>query len=231
MGIKPYRCDITCCMSSVPRGLAMIPLFVNGKINSNPSFLFYQPGTYETTVSNNAAVSFITTTDYLKDGKVEILVDKTTATSFAVDFRKPYWVGDFTISINGKKQELNAGEIVSVKRVWKKGDKVLINFNMPTIVLDGGKSYPGMVAFQRGPQVLAFDKNINGFTADAVTVNANSIQLQSIPAILPNNWIGGEAFELKAFENKKEKNIILVPYADASQTGGAISTWIKKSTE
>jgi hypothetical protein len=218
-------------MSSVPRALAMIPLFLNGKINSKPSFLFYQPGKYETTVANNATVSFITKTDFLKDGKVEILVDKTIAAPYTIDFRKPYWASDFTISINGNKHDVSANEIISVKRVWKKGDEVVVHFNMPTIVLDGGKSYPGMVAFQRGPQVLAFDKNVNGFTADGVTVHADNIQLQSIPAILPNNWIGGEAFQLKAFENKKEKNIILVPYADASQTGGAISTWIKKSTE
>jgi hypothetical protein len=231
MGVKPYRCVITCCMSSVPRALAMIPMFVNGKINSTPSFLFYQPGTYETTVANNATVSFITTTDFLQTGKVEITVDKTTATSFAVDFRKPYWATDFTISINGKKQEVNTNETASVKRVWKKGDHVLIKFNMPTIVLDGGKSYPGQVAFQRGPQVLAFDKNINGFAADGLTVNSNDIQLQAASSVLPDNWIGGEAFLLKASGNNKEKNIILVPFADASQTGGAISTWIKKSTE
>jgi hypothetical protein len=231
MGVKPYRCDITCCMSSVPRALAMIPLFLNGKINSKPSFLFYQPGKYETTVTNNATLSFITKTDFLKDGKVEIGVDKTIAAPYTIDFRKPYWAADFTISINGKKQDVIANEIVSVKRVWKKSDEVVVNFNMPTIVLDGGKSYPGQIAFQRGPQVLAFDKNVNGFTSDEVTVNTNNIQLQSASDVLPNNWIGGEAFQLKAFENMKEKIIILVPYADASQTGGAISTWIKKSSE
>ncbi len=102
---------------------------------------------------------------------------------------------------------------------------------MPTIVLDGGKGYPGMVAFQRGPQVLAFDKNINGFNADEVTVNKNNIQLQSTSDVHPNNWIGGEAFQIEAFENKKDKIIVLVSYADASQTGGVISTWIKKSSE
>ncbi len=229
MGAKPYGCSITCCMSSVPRALAMIPLFVNGKINNKPSFLFYQPGTYETEVANNAKVSFITTTNFLSDGKVAIRVDKTTDAQYTIDFRKPYWAEAFTITINGKKQDVSASEIVSVKRVWKKGDNVLINFSMPAIVLDGGKSYPGQIAIQRGPQVLAFDKNINGFAAEGVTVDTNRIQLQNAVSVLPNNWIGGEAFKLKATANSIEKNIILVPYADASQTGGAISTWIQKS--
>ena len=48
MGVKPYKCEITCCMSSVPRGIAMIPFFTNGQIDGKPSFLFYQAGTYKT---------------------------------------------------------------------------------------------------------------------------------------------------------------------------------------
>ena len=228
MGAKPYGCAITCCMSSVPRALAMIPLFVNGKINQSPSFLFYQPGTYTTTVANNATVSFNTTSNFLKGENIVIRVDKTIAAPFTVDFRKPYWASDFSININGKKQVVTADDFVAIKRVWKKDDKISISFTMPTIVLDGGKSYPGTVAFQRGPQVLAFDKNINGFAADAITVDANNLQLQSSPKVLPNNWIGGLAFEAKAKNNDIEKNIILVPYADASQTGGYTSTWMKK---
>ncbi|MBC7887870.1 MAG: glycoside hydrolase family 127 protein [Ferruginibacter sp.] len=231
VGVKPYGCSITCCMSSVPRGIAMIPLFVNGKIDNKPSFLFYQPGTYSTTVANNATVSFTTVTNFPSEGNISISVDKSITAAYPIDFRKPYWAEDFSIIINGKKQLVNNTATVSIKRIWKKGDKVLISFNMPTIVLDGGKSYPGQVAFQRGPQVLAFDKNINGFAVEGVRIDSKNIQLQPALTALPAGWIGGEAFQLKATENNKDKSIILVPYADASQTGGDITTWIKKDTQ
>jgi DUF1680 family protein len=133
--------------------------------------------------------------------------------------------------INGEKQIVNNTERVSIKRVWKNSDKVSIKFTMPTIILDGGKSYPKLIALQRGPLVLAFDKTLNGFDAEGLTIKTNHIQLENAENVLPGKWIGGEAFQLKAGDDSSEKNIILVPYADASQTGGVVSTWLKKDNK
>jgi len=229
VGKKPYGCSITCCMSSVPRAIALAPLFVNGKINNRPTFLFYQPGTYATTVNNDQQVAFSTVTNFPADGRVSINVDKTTVTPFTLDFRRPYWAGDFSIAINGKKQSVSGTETVSIIRKWNKGDKVTIQFTLPTIVLDGGKSYPGFVALQRGPQVLAVDKNINQFSTDKIAIDTGHTELQFQPSVLPAKWIGGLAFNIKAMENNVQKNLVLVPYADASQTGGEITTWIKQT--
>ena len=226
VGVKPYRCAITCCMSSVPRGISMIPLFANGKIDNNPSFLFYQPGTYSTTAANNAGISFTTVTGFPADGNISIKVNNSSGAAFPVEFRKPYWAEGFSLSVNGKKQEAGTNESVAIKRVWKKGDNIAISFTMPVIVLNGGKSYPGQIALQRGPQVLAFDSTLNGFSAGMVSIPSKNVQLQSLPT-LPGKWVGGEAFQIKGLLNNADKNIILVPYADASQTGGAITTWIK----
>lgn len=227
MGKKPYRTVITCCMSSVPRGIAMIPLFVNGKINNNPSFLFYQPGTYTTTVAQKN-IGFTTMGNFLDGEPVTIIVNNNTTKQASFEFRKPYWAKDFSIHVNGQKQPVTNAETIAIKRLWKKGDKIAISFTMPTIVLDGGKSYPNQIALQRGPQVLAFDKNINGFGSEDISVDARNIQLETATLPLPTPWIGNGKFQLKASSNSTEKNIILVPYADASQTGGVITTWIKK---
>ncbi|MGK2864653.1 MAG: beta-L-arabinofuranosidase domain-containing protein [Chitinophagaceae bacterium] len=227
IGKKPYRTVVTCCMSSVPRGIAMIPLFANGKLTNNSAFLFYQPGTYTTMVADKK-ISFTTTGNFLNNEKVVIHVNSTSGIQYPIAFRKPYWASDFSILVNGKKQTIGNTETIAVKRLWKKDDKIEISFTMPAIVLDGGKSYPNQVALQRGPQVLAFDKNINGFDVADITVDANNIQLQPTNYSLPKNWIGDEKFQVKATISNTDKNIILVPYADASQTGGVISTWIKK---
>jgi DUF1680 family protein len=228
MGMKPYGCGITCCMSSVPRGIAMIPLFVNGKIDHNPTFLFYQPGTYTTAIGNNGKASFTTVTNFPADGRIQITVDETTSASYTLVFRKPYWAKDFSVAINGQQQVVATMETPAIKRFWKKGDIINIDFTMPVIVLDGGRSYPAQIALQRGPQVLAFDQKLNGFDAAALSINPNQLQVETAAAPLPAGWVGGTAFGLKTSVNNTEKNIVLVPYADASQTGGAISTWIKK---
>ncbi len=228
IGIKPYRSVITCCMSSVPRGIAMIPLFANGKIDGKPSFLFYQPGTYTTEVANKVNLSFTTITKFPADGNINIKVNADKPVQTPINFRKPYWANEFSIIVNGEKQVVNNNDLLTINRLWKKGDNIAISFKIPVRVLDGGRSYPGYVALQRGPQVLAFDNKVNGFSSDKISIDPKNLQLQPEPAVLPAKWLGGTAYQLKASADTKDKNIILVPYADASQTGGSISTWIKK---
>ncbi len=227
VGAKPFGCSITCCMSSVPRGIALAPFFSHGLVNNAPAFFFYEPGTFAALLTGKAMASFTTTTSFPADGAVTITANESSAKAYPVQFRKPYWATDFSLSVNGKKQSANNNGNLTVNRVWKKGDKVQIAFSMPLLAHNGGKSYPGQVAFQRGPQVLAFDEKLNGFPVTAAIVDAKAAVAKNASSALPQKWIGGAAFELKGEKDKAEKSIILVPYADASQTGGAVSTWLK----
>ena len=228
-GQKPYGCAITCCMSSIPRGIAMVPLFANGKIKGNPSFLFYQPGTYKTTVGNTKnTVEFKTDTRFPSNGKVMITVNPLQAATFKVTFRKPYWAEDFSISVNNVKQSIGTAELVTIERLWKKGDLISINFTLPVKILDGNKSYAGQIALQRGPQVLVFDQILNKRNAGELTLTGSAIQLEDAPTLLPQNWVGTQAYQVKAMVKGVPEKLILVPYADAGQTGGTISTWLSK---
>lgn len=52
-----------------------------------------------------------------------------------------------------------------------------MKFTMPVKVLDGGISYhPGSIAFQRGPQVLVFDKKLNLSLPAVFSVSSNIYQ-------------------------------------------------------
>ncbi|MFD2285892.1 beta-L-arabinofuranosidase domain-containing protein [Pedobacter petrophilus] len=229
MGTKPYRCVITCCMSSVPRGIAMIPLFTNGKINGSPSILFYQPGVYKTVINGNTSVEFTTKTTFPENGDVTIEVNPSVSGKFEVLLRKPYWAADYKLSVNGVSQPVTATETESINRVWKKGDKINVNFSLPVKVLDGGISYPGSIAFQRGPQILVFDKMLNPNLPVEFSVQNNAFEMQQIFDALPAKWVGTQAYQVKVVADGKPTNIILVPYADASQTGGDVTTWIKSN--
>ena len=230
MGLKQYGRNITCCMSSIPRGIAMIPLFANGKIDQSPAFLFYQPGIYKTVLENKekTTVEFTTASDFPKHGNINITVNPSKSATFKVLFRKPYWAKDFTISVNSKIQALSS-DLVALERTWNKGDKVEVRFTIPVKVLDGNISYPGQIALQRGPQVLAFDQQLNKVDAKDVLLNVDSIQLEGAQSnVLPAGWGGTQAFQVNAEVNGKQEKIILVPYAEAGQTEGVISTWMKK---
>ena len=88
MGKKPYGANICCCMSSIPRGIAMIPQFADGTLGNNPAILFYQPGVFRTTVGKTS-VAFTTETRFPADGHVSITVDPATETRFALQLRSP----------------------------------------------------------------------------------------------------------------------------------------------
>lgn len=228
MGAKPYGCSITCCMSSIPRGIAMIPQFTNGKINGNPAFYFYQPGSYQTTLSSKTAVEFTTKTTFPENGNVSIIVNPAATEKFEVLLRKPYWAEEFKITVNGKAQTVTNSEVISLNREWTKGDQIDISFNLPVKILDGGISYPGSVAFQRGPQVLVFDRNLNTGIKNDFSVEANQVSLlQLTTSVLPTKWVGTQAYQINGSVNGESQKVILVPYADASQTGGEVNTWLK----
>lgn len=90
--------------------------------------------------------------------KTTLTVNPNKKSSFALLIRYPKWMkpGTLKIKVNGKMQTINAspGQYVSLRRTWKKGDKVELQLPMQTTVeqLPDGENY---FSFQHGPIVLA----------------------------------------------------------------------------
>lgn len=230
MGTKNYQTTITCCMSSIPRGIAMIPLFANGKMDHIPTFLFYQPGVYKTEIDNKniTVVEFNTVTNFPQSGDISITVHPEKSAKFKVSLRIPYWAEGFTVYVNNKKQKLT-NNLSTIDRVWKKGDKIGISFSTPYQLLNGNISYPGQIAIQKGPQILVFDEKLNQVVSDDILLDTKNLQVeQSASSVLPHIWSGTQAYQVNALVNGENQKIILVPFSDAGQTGGQISTWLKR---
>jgi len=106
---------------------------------------------------------------------------------------------------------------------------------MPIRVINGGKSYPGLIAFQRGPQVLAFDDALNSkVDKDSVLKPqeyfAESPQDKTNTGFLPQHWIGEQAYTVNVVDKNKNPTkgpLVIVPFADAGQTGGTVAVWMK----
>ncbi|MCK5463412.1 MAG: glycoside hydrolase family 127 protein, partial [Bacteroidales bacterium] len=121
------------------------------------------------------------------------------------------------------------GKFLKIKRTWTKGDQINVTIGFPVIVLEGGKSYPDHYAVKYGPQVLAVDGKLNRI-ADLETVffevKSETI-VKSYKGKLPAEWIGEQAYISNSVKTVDGKKVILVPFSDASQTGGDIRVWIK----
>jgi len=101
-GPKPYRCDqgFSCCLSSVPRGISLIPEMMGGKINGVFTVLMYENGeATEKIVAKDGSLLSLkinSTTKFPLNGKVVFSVAPSKNASFAVNFRVPIWSENFT---------------------------------------------------------------------------------------------------------------------------------------
>ena len=234
-GAKPYRCDqgYSCCLSSVPRGISLIPEIIGGKINNQFSVLLYENGVASTNVpteyDGEINLSVRSTTKFPSDGLVDFEIKPARPATFPINFRVPEWSANFKATIGGKTYEGKKGDMLTIQRKWQPGDQVRITFEMPVEVLPGGISYPNAIAIKRGPQIFAIDKGLNpGIDSlGTITYNGNRA-LTDAGAALPANWDGQEAFYLDAKVNNVPQKLMLVPFAEAGQKTAPIAVWISK---
>ena len=233
LGVKPYRCDqgYSCCLSSVPRGISLIPEMIGGKINGCFSVLLYENGVASTTVrgSNGEAVSLMvrSSTRFPAEGVVVFEVEPAKTAVFTINFRVPEWSENFRVTVGRNRYKGRKGELLAIHRAWKAGDRAEVKFDMPVEVLPGGLSYPNAVAIKRGPQVLAIDKGLNTGIDSLGGVSYNgSLRLTDGDAALPADWDWKEAFYLDANVKGGRRSVLMVPYAEAGQTSGEVAVWI-----
>lgn len=233
MSKKPYTCFITCCQSSVPRGIALVPKFTFGNIKNVPTILFYEPAVYSDriTISNLSTldVVFKLEGNFPETGDIVLSVNSAKTAKFPIALRVPEWCTNYKAKVGSKVFEGSANQFITINKYWKAGEKIMIHFDMPLKKIAGGKSYPNQMAIQRGPQILALDKSINSVYVNELIFNSNKTVianpiLKNETKILSSNWVGNQAYSL-GIENKNEK-IILVPFAEASQTEGEMRVWL-----
>ena len=111
-------------------------------------------------------------TDYPWDGRVTITVDPGKVESFTLSPRIPGWASDrpvpgdlyhyldgpgprFTVRVNDRVQDVKALDgFVSLKRAWKKGDRIELDFPMEprrVVCHPAVEANRGRVAIERGP--------------------------------------------------------------------------------
>ena len=234
-GVKPYRCDqgYSCCLSSVPRGISLIPEVIGGKIGGSFTVLLYENGvaSMEVRSSDGREDSLVvkSKTRFPEVGVVDFEVKPAKRAEFTINFRVPEWAQNFKAIIGADSFDGQKGEMLAIRRTWASGDRVIVTFDMPVEVLPGRISYPNAVAIKRGPQVLAIDKGLNEGIDSLVAVgHVNGLKLADASAILPADWGWKEAFYLDATVGGGLKKVVLVPFAEAGQKSAEVAVWIAR---
>jgi len=200
-GILP---DISCCASSVPRGIALIPSFSAGTINNSPTVILYSSGSFRHTLfsgQKNTDVELVIKTDFPLSGKIDIAVKSPKKVKYAVLLNVPAWADDFIAEVQGIKYPGKAGTFLSIEREWGVEDHIEVNMGMPLTVLPDNNKGSKLVAVKRGPQILALDDNID-----------------AVKGLPEKRWIGNQVYKFSAKQLGLLKNFIMVPLADAGQS-------------
>jgi DUF1680 family protein len=238
-GKKPYSdsLDGHCCLSSGPRGVALIPTFAASTDAAGVVLNLYDAGTARLTLRDGKQVSLTTETRFPSDGRVQITMNPAAAKAFAVKLRIPAWCRSATLAVNGGKLVAKpaADGYVAIKRTWTAGDKIELNFALEPRVFIGDHHNQGKVAIQYGPLVLATDEALltdePKTLAAVVIANPYVAALVVTPEPAPDRlktWPDAQVFRIKIQAQKTGApvEVRLIPFADAGGTGTRYKVWL-----
>jgi hypothetical protein len=251
-GKKPYSSvlDGHCCLSSGPRGVALIPTFAVTTDEDGPVINLYEAGTANLKLRDGTPVTLVTKTLYPSNGKITITVNPETKKEFTVRLRMPQWCARPEVEINGKPliktSAMSIASYLYIRQEWKKGDRIQFEFKMEPRLLVGDHKNAGKVAVFYGPLVLAADESLLG--NDALHLNAVGVTDATLPAlnVKPESapkalktWPGAQVFRINAVTRKSTaslkagtaEEIRLIPFADAGGTGTVYKVWLPYGQE
>ena len=165
-GTKPYvgAPDQNCCLSSGPRGMAMIPTFAMTTDANGPVVNFYDPGVAHLRLHNGPAVTVVIVNAYPCSGRMAVTVSPATTCEFSLKLRIPSWCAKPTLRVNGRPADATPEPdgYAAIRRTWQKGDTVELNMTLAPRTLLGDHGNRGRVAVLYGPLVLAADASLTG---------------------------------------------------------------------
>ena len=166
-----------CCPGNVTRFMASIPQYMYATQGDDILVNLYIQSDSEINTENNK-VKLTQTTDFPWNGDVLVNVDPENEGEFALRLRIPGWAENspvptnlysftsapskgYEVKVNGKKADVMTGNgYATIKRNWKKGDKVELSLPMEVRRIkanDNVEEDKGRIALQRGPVVFCLE--------------------------------------------------------------------------
>jgi len=247
-GQKPYKTSLdgNCCLSSGPRGIALIPTFAASTDADGLVVNLYEAGKAMLQLRDGTAVTLVTDTQYPASDRISITINPAVEKVFSIKVRIPAWCETASFSVAGQKVEprIGADGYAAIKRLWTPGAILELVFPMKPRAIAGDHLNQGNVAVLYGPLVLAADDALladTGLSVDSISLaGADAAALQVVPEPAPatfQTWPGARVFRVNAIFRKTTAahaagaatTIRLVPFADAGGTGAHYKVWLPLS--
>ncbi len=230
-GHKPYDAVTTCCHSSGPRGVALIPsLAAMTSADGGLVFNIYNSGSIRAQVKGGQ-VFVEESTQYPLSGEVKLIVSPTKSLQqFPLRLRIPPSAKSFQVTVNGRTMASGLGDnqqsrYVVLNRAWKLHDVIRLNLVLADRLIIGDHENSGKALVMHGPLVLALDSSQNLGRPPLRTLGLG--MKRSFANLHYVNRAGQTSFTVSGEGSTK---LTLVPYADAGADGKSrFEVWIPRS--
>lgn len=155
---------INCCVANGPRGFVAIAESLLMADAEGVMVNLYGASTATIALpSAQARVTVVQETDFPKGNRVTLRVSPDKEAAFALRLRIPAWSARTTVRVNGMDVSgMAPGAYLSVRRTWKAGDTVEMDFDFTGRVEGKNEHF----ALFRGPLVLSRDARFNDGAVD-----------------------------------------------------------------
>ncbi|MBK7405104.1 MAG: glycoside hydrolase family 127 protein [Phycisphaerales bacterium] len=237
-GKKPYSAalDGHCCLSSGPRGIALIPTFAVTTDGDGVVVNLFDPGVSHLTLRDGTPVTLEIDTRYPAEGQVRIVVRVAGPHEFALKVRVPDWCTHSSITPEGATQGPDG--YTALRRVWTSGDAVELHMQLSPRIVLGDHLNRGRAALCYGPLVLAADEGLLASVHEPL--NALALPEEDAVSVSPapappdrSTWPGAQVFRIAATtrDGAQAFTAELVPFADAGMAGDDYRVWIPLAGE
>lgn len=218
-GTKPYSStmDGHCCLSSGPRGIALLPTFAIATDADGVVVNLHNPGHADVRLHDGLAVAVRIATTYPADQRVDITVTPEWAATFAVKIRIPDWCPTASLKLGDQALPITAGVdgYAVVRRTWQPGDRLTLELPPTPRVVVGDHTNQGKVSIAYGPLVLAADAALDPTGRQQIrlaTSDATALHITPEPAPgLYHDWPQAQVFRINAVGGPA----VLAPFATA----------------
>ena len=169
-----------CCSGTMPQVAADYRINTYFRDAGGVYVNLYIPSTVRWT-QGKSQIALTEKSEYPDDAHVQFEVKASKPAKFAVNLRIPAWAGKASIAVNGKREAVEAGSFAHLRRKWKTGDRIDVEFPMTTRLEAVDPQHTDTVALLVGPLVLF---NITDAAQPAVT----RAQLLAAKKMAPGLW-------------------------------------------
>jgi len=230
-GTKPYGNSTNCCLSSGPRGVALLPTFVYSSTGDGVNVNLYTPSKSMVDVGGEP-ITVEQKTDYPTGGTVSLTVSApANSKPFALRLRIPGWSTHTRVALNGGPVTVapQPGEYLALRRKWRSGDRIQVTFDMSPKLILGDHENAGKAAVMVGPLVLAADEGHNPeckpiARCEVAGAGEDTSKFALVAAGGSKN--SGPVYEVST--RGAAKPLRLVPFYAAGSDGSPFAVWLNR---